>query len=141
MVEAEKTARQALDAAKASKVDESRALLDSIRGTDPKPPLYWYALSQCYLRTGEFELAYNCLFAFNANLHARHMELLGLDKGGRVDPGLLAGLGGPENILAERRDADANRDRKDFETASQCMSRVVDWRIAELEALGYKLFG
>jgi hypothetical protein len=80
MTEAEQAARQALDAAKAGKVDDSRALLDKLRGTDPKPPLYWYALSQCHLHTGEFELAYNCLFAFNANLHAKHMELLGLDK-------------------------------------------------------------
>jgi hypothetical protein len=141
MADAEKAARQALDLVKAGNVEESCALLDSIRSTDPKPPLYWYALSQCHLRKGEFELACNYLFAFHANLHAQHRKLLGLDKGGRVDPDLMSRLNGPENILAERRDADAHRGRKDFEAASRSMSLVVDWRITQLELLGYRLFG
>ncbi len=140
MIDPEKTARQGLDAARGGRVDEARELLAKLRQIDPRPILYWYALSQCRLRSGEFELAYNCLAAFNASLHAKHMQLLGLDEAQGEDSTLLSRLAGPEHILTQRRDADAHRDRRDFESASRAMSVVVDWRIGELESLGYTLF-
>ena len=102
--------------------------------------LYWYALSQARLRQGEHELAYNCLDGFCAKLHSKHLELIGLTKNGPVDPKLLVEINGPLDLQAQRRDAVAHRDRKEYQPAAECMSKVVMWRIDALKVLGFDAF-
>lgn len=140
MIENDKIVREALKAAKADMSDEALAMLDRLKGVDPKPLLYWYALSQARLRQGEHELAYNCLFGFCAKLHNKHMELLGLTRSGTVDHKLLGALNGPPEILNEREQADAHRNHKDYARAAECLGKVVMWRIDELKRLGFDVF-
>jgi len=140
VTEGDKIVRESLEAAKANRPEEALTLLEQLKEIDPKPLLYWYAHCQARLRQGEDELAYTCLYGFCAKLHAKHMELIGLNKSGPVDPKLLEEINGPLDIQAQRHDADAHRDRKEYPQAAECMSSVVMWRIDALKALGFDVF-
>ncbi len=140
MTEYDRIARRALDEARAGRPDESLTLLERLHGVDPKPVLFWYALSHARLRKGEHELAYNCLSAFQAKLHSKHMELIGLTRPGAIDPRLLIEINGPLEIVNLRQEANAYRARNDFAQASECMGKVVVWRIDKLKELGVDIF-
>ena len=97
-------------------------------------------MSQSRLRKREHELPYNCLSAFHAKLHSKHMELIGLTRPGAIDPRLQIEINGPSEIVKLRQEANAHRARNDFAQASECMGKVVMWRIDKLKELGVDIF-
>ena len=139
MTESQSVAYAVLKAAKSGDVDGARGLLASIVNVDPRPPLYWLALFECRKAEGDHETAYNSLKTFHAGLFAQHRERIGFGAG-TVDQDKLETMSGPLNISNEYNEAGVHRSRGEFKQATDCLTKVVQWRIEKLQVLGYEVF-
>lgn len=132
-------AREALEAARGGDIGRATELLGTLKGTDPKPTLYWYAWAEVRRAEGNDELVANTLFAFHANLFGKHMEVLGFNGPGPVAPDTLHRLN-PPHLSRKASDADQLRKAGRHAEASRLFREVIDERIAILRDDGYDVF-
>ena len=132
-------AREALDAARGGDRSKATELLGTLRGTDPKPALYWYAWAEVRRAEGNDELLATSLFAFSANLFGKHMEVLGFNGPGPVAADALRTLN-PAHLSGKAVDADRLLKDGRYAEAIPLFREIIDGRIALLRDGGYDVF-